>query len=59
MKLLGLGLFFNLIASIALYTAKDLAVGVSAEPGPGLFPIMVGALLWTIGLLLTIKSIRT
>jgi putative tricarboxylic transport membrane protein len=55
---LGAGLAFALIGLAGLYFGSDLAFGSSSRMGPGYFPILLSALIITVGLVRDRRSSR-
>jgi hypothetical protein len=54
---LGAGLAFALIGLAGLYFGSDLAFGSSSRMGPGYFPILLSALIITVGLVVGFRGV--
>ena len=51
------GIMFLAFAAVALVTAHGYALGTPGRMGPGYFPMLLGAVLGGIGLLLVVRSL--
>lgn len=59
---LASGLFFLVLGSLVIFFSQKLPGGIgisAAEPGPGLFPMMVGAILFAASFLHLIETLRS
>lgn len=59
---LGTGLFFLTLGSLEMYLSQKLPGGLglnAAEPGPGLFPIIVGSVMFFAASVLLFENIRS
>jgi hypothetical protein len=54
---LGAGLAFALIGLAGLYFGSDLAFGSSSRMGPGYFPILLSALIITVGIVVGFRGV--
>jgi hypothetical protein len=50
------GIMFLAFAAVALLAARGYSVGTSGRMGPGYFPILLGAVLGGLGLILVVRS---
>lgn len=56
---IGLGLCFGGLGGFLLLRGWTMPAGTGGVPGPGFFPILVGALLLVLGLGLTVQGVGT